>query len=103
MTFPFCNQADLLTAGPRVIYEQRRYDVDGTERTERRNGAYQCPECGLWWPVIEEPDCWTQSDDDPSRWDATGWWGGVVCEECQLLMVELMVEQPDGAGEVYKL
>lgn len=75
----------------------RSFDEDGHERGQRINGYSQCPKCGLWWPCIEEPDCW--EEDEPGSWVAVGWWGATVCEECELLMVE----QPDGRDEVYQL
>lgn len=116
MTFPLCNQADLFTAGPRVMRGRRRFDAEGYERTQRRNGAYRCPKCGLWWPVIEEPCEWVESryvvkEDGPAgalveqpgdaavlRMRAVDW-GRSACEMCQLLMVV----QPDGTPEVYQL
>lgn len=75
---------------------------DGFEQGERINGYDQCPKCGLWWPCVEVPDCWEEDGLDEHgnvRWKATGWWGAAVCEECDLLMVD----QPDGRGEVYQL
>ena len=81
---------------PYVAYLSRSFDEDGHERGERINGFDQCPKCGLWWPCIEEPDCW---EEDGDKWKATGWWGAAVCEECNLLMVE----QPDGTPECYQL
>jgi hypothetical protein len=98
MTFPYCNQADIVRAEPRIIRERRRFDDEGYERTKRRNGACECPKCGLWWPCIEEPDCW-ELDEESGKWNAVSWWGGVVCEECELLMIE----QPDGTGECYDI
>lgn len=95
---PFANQADLHTRGTVVVREKIRWDDEGYERTQRRNGACQCPQCGLWWPNIEEPDMWTYNEQT-GKWDASGWWGGVVCGGCQLLMIE----QPDGQAEVYDL
>lgn len=82
---------------PFVVYLSRSYDDNGHERGARINGIDQCPKCGIWWPCIEEPDCWEQRWD--GKWMAIGWWGAAVCEECELLMVE----QPDGRGEVYGL
>lgn len=99
MAFPICNQSDIPHKDARLAYERRHWDDQGYERTARRNGAYQCPKCELWWPIIEEPDCWTQSLNDRNRMDAEGWWGAAVCEKCQLLMVD----QPDGVGECYDL
>ena len=104
MSFPLCNQADLMTFGPRVVREPRCYDAEGVERTELRNGACQCPKCGLWWPIIETPVMWVEEhkrpdDTTPARWLATGWEGFPVCLFCGLLMVE----HPDGTGEVYQL
>lgn len=98
MPFPFCNSINL---DPKIVYERRHWDKDGYERTERRNGAVQCPRCDLWWPCIEEPQAWSQTLDSimDERMDAIEWWGGVVCEECNLLMAE----QPDGRIEVYQL
>lgn len=99
MAFPYCNQADIVHAEPRLAYEKRHWDDERFERTQRRNGAYQCPKCGLWWPLIEEPDMWTEADETPGWWTAEGWWGGVACEGCEILMVS----QPDGRGECYDL
>ena len=96
--FPFANQTDLHTRGPVICRERRHWGDDGHELTQRRVGATQCPQCGLWWPDIEEPDEWTE-DKENGRWNAIGWWGGTCCEECGLLMIE----QPDGTGEVYDL
>lgn len=96
---PYSNQADLMTRGPKLQRERRHYDADGHERTQRRNGATQCPRCGLWWPNIEEPDMWDQDPTDQNRWNASGWWGGAFCDECGLLLIE----QPDGTAEVYEL
>lgn len=78
---------------------ERGFDDRGHETGERINGFDQCPKCLLWWPCLEEPDCWEESDDQPGKWIATGWWGAAVCEECELLMVE----QPDGTPECYQL
>lgn len=99
MTFLYSNQTDLMRAEPRRTSERRTWDAEGFERTEIRTGACQCPKCGLWWPIIEEPDCWTQNSKDKTRMDATGWWGAPVCELCHLLLVE----QPDGRSECYDL
>lgn len=99
MAFPYSNQADIQRAEPRLAYEKRHWDHDGFERTERRNGACQCPKCELWWPAIEEPDMWTGDEITPGRWNAEGWWGGVVCEDCEILMVD----QPDGRSQYYRL
>ncbi len=96
--FPFANQVDLHTRGPRPVREKRHWDHDGHERTQRRIGAEQCPRCGLWWPAIEEPDMWDENEAT-GQCDASGWWGGTVCEDCGLLMIE----QPDGTGETYQL
>lgn len=99
MAFPYSNQADLMRSEPRRVSERRHYDAAGYERTEIRTGACQCPECGLWWPVIESPDVWTQNREDTAKMNATGWWGAAQCATCDLLMVE----QPDGRGECYSL
>ena len=104
MTIPLCNQADLMTLGPRPVRERRCFDANGRERTQLRSGACQCPQCGLWWPLIEDPCGWVEEykrpdDTTPIRWFAVEWWGAAMCEICGLLMVE----QPDGTGEVYQL
>lgn len=96
MAFPICNDID--PRFPVTEYELRHWDDEGFERTERRIGASQCPKCGLWWPAIEEPDCW-EENEATGRWDAVDWMGFEVCEQCGLLMVV----QPDGSGEVYEL
>ena len=96
---PFCNQTDLHARGPLIVVEERRaWDDDGYETTQRRIGATQCPRCGLWWPEIQEPDGW-KFNAATGLWDADDWWGGVMCELCD----SLMIEQPDGTGEVYSL
>jgi hypothetical protein len=97
MTFPFCNQSDLMTSAPKIVREKQCFDAEDYETTQRRNGAVQCPKCKLWWPSIEDPDWWTQRED--GKHIAIGWWGGVVCEVCDLLLIE----QPDGHTEVYWL
>ncbi len=99
MAIPLCNQADLFTAGPRLVREIRRWDEKGYEQTQRRNGAVQCPRCGLWWPMIEEPYEWNRVDCSAETYRAIAWEGFPVCEACNLLMVE----QPDGTSEVYQL
>lgn len=98
MSLPLCNQADLMVAEPRRIRERRRWDLEGYERTEIRDGATRCPVCGLWWPHIAQPDGW-EWNHSTLRWDATSWWGGVVCSLCDLLLVE----QPDGTPECYDI
>lgn len=37
-------------------------DDDGFERGQRINGYDECPRCRLWWPVVEEPDMWEESE-----------------------------------------
>ena len=82
----------------RVLWEDwKREDGAWMQTGERINGFCQCPKCGLWWPNIEEPDMWTENDDGWMQ--ATGWWGGCVCSDCDLLMIE----QPDGTPECYDL
>lgn len=90
MSMPRCNQADLFTVGARVRREHRHWDANGYEQTERSVGAVQCPRCNLWWPVIEHPDAWSQNADT-GRLDADGWWCGVFCEQCGLLLIDLSV------------
>lgn len=82
-----------------VVQLSRSFDDEGYEQGERINGFVECPKCGLWWPCIEEPDCWEEDDEQKGKWVAIGWWGGVVCDECRLLIVD----QPDGHTEVYQL
>ena len=67
------------------------------ERGERINGFNQCPKCGLWWPIHEQPSARELNDD--GWWCISEWWGSAVCTECHLLMVE----QPDGTPECYQL
>lgn len=98
MALPFTNQMDLQVSNVRIEYEAQHWDDTGHEQTQRRTGALQCPCCSLWWPIIEEPEEWTENDET-GRWDALAWWGGVVCGECNLLMAEM----PDGRVECYKL
>ena len=82
--------------GPEPVLLWLKVDNEKHERGERINGYIQCPRCGLWNPVIEEPDKWTL-DEETEIWKADGWFGGVVC--CGLLMVE----QPDGQLEAYSI
>lgn len=83
---------------PRYVLLNRRFDEQHYERGERIGGYCQCPKCGLWWPVVEEPDAWEQRPLE-DVWFAVEWWGGCVCEVCNLLMVS----QPDGTPECYQL
>jgi hypothetical protein len=96
--FPFCNQADLRDRGAVVCREARHWDNEGHEQTQIRTGAYECPRCRLWWPLIESPDEWTLNQET-GKWDAISWWGGAVCGECNLLMIN----QPDGTTKAYEL
>ena len=99
MAVAFANPVDLQTRlGNWLKYEHQRFDDDGYERTERVNGSVQCPRCELWWPCVEEPEEWVDDNSSSMKY-AVSWWGGVVCCECQLLIVD----QPDGRVEVYKL
>ena len=100
MAIPICNQADIFNSDPRICREKpRRFDKKGYERTQQRTGACECPKCGLLWPVIEEPNCWTQDKNDRSKWIATEWFGSAYCEQCAVVMVD----QPDGDGEYFVL
>lgn len=72
-------------------------DKQGYPRGHRINGFYQCPRCGAWWPIVEEPEEWVRYAD--GRREIESWWGAAICTECNLLMVE----QPDGADECYRL
>jgi hypothetical protein len=85
------------SAEPYLKRLSRFFDADGHERGERINGYCQCPKCGLWWPRVEEPDMWVEGEG--GKWFIDGWWGAAVCCECHLLMVE----QPDGTPECYRL
>lgn len=91
--------ASLLEPGfiPSIVRLSKSFDDDGMERGQRINGYVQCPRCGLWWPNVEEPDMWDEGCGN--QWIASGWWGSACCCECDLLMIE----QPDGTPEVYKL
>lgn len=90
---------------PFIIPLWDEFDSEGFQRGERINGAVQCPQCGLWWPCVEEPEAWEEEGQEDGwgmgtgRWLATEWWGGVVCGDCNLLMVD----QLDGTPEVYSL
>lgn len=71
----------------RLTIGQRPYDADGYERTKRINGVLQCPHCGLYWPIIEEPEAWTR--DDRGRWRATEWGPGTAeCLQCKRVFVD---------------
>lgn len=99
MTIDYCCPINLpQLESPPIVRSQRTFDSEGLERGERINGYDQCPRCGLWWPIVEEPDVWEEVAGT-QRWIATGWWGAAICGECDLLMVE----QPDGTPECYRL
>lgn len=103
-TGPHC-PIDLMARDRRDPYEftiETYFDDDGFEQGEKIIGYDCCPKCGLWYPCVAQPDSWELHGLDKTgkeRWFATGWWGGTVCNECELLMIE----QPDGAGECYQL
>lgn len=88
---------------PYLKYLGVHFDEENYMRGERINGFEQCPKCGVWYPCIEEPNEWQEYEGDnpklQGKWMASDWWGGTVCEECNLLMIE----QPDGRGECYQL
>lgn len=99
MTRPFCpiNLPCLDANDIKPVRLSHSWDSEHFEQGEIIRGYYQCPQCGLWWPCVEEPDCWEEEPDGFKR--ATGWWGAAVCEECGLLMAD----QPDGQTECYRL
>jgi hypothetical protein len=103
---------------------------DLIERGERINGYVQCPNCDLWWPCVEEPDCWTEQM--VTRWfrpasdrfvtyekSDNGWLKALGFGEYREVPVMvasgwwgaaycdscglLMAEQPDGRLEAYYL
>ena len=88
-----------LWSDPYVKRLSRSYDDEGFEQGQRINGFDECPKCGVWWPCVEEPDCWQESDHVAGQWSAIGWWGASVCGECDLLLIT----QPDGTPEAYQL
>lgn len=104
ITIDYCCPVNLPSlSSPPVVNGPRTFDHEGFERGERISGYSCCPHCGLWWPIVEEPDEWIE---DPrahirgvERWLAKSWWGAAVCEKCELLMVD----QPDGTPECYWL
>lgn len=100
MSIDYCCPIKLpsLTSSPPIVNGPRTFDEESHERGERINGYCECPKCGLWWPIVEEPDCW-EWNERSQRWIATGWWGAAVCEACELLMAD----QPDGTPECYYL
>ena len=94
---PYWTLADIL-AFESIMLVRPFVGDDQHERGERISGWSECPKCGLWWPIVETPDAWVESDDG-SHWVADSWWGAAVCDECDVLMVT----QPDGTGECYQL
>jgi len=72
-------------------------DDEGFEQAYRVDGWEECPKCNLIWPRVAQPDMWDQTEG--GIWIVTGWWGGVVCEDCGILLIT----QPDGTPEAYNL
>lgn len=72
------------------------FDKDGFQRGTRINGIAQCPECGLWWPLIEEVEAWVSGDEigDAGRkfsgkWVATEWGIGTAeCLDCGCIVID---------------
>lgn len=105
MIGPHC-PIDLLDRCDFIPYIKVLYghiDDEGYQRGERINGFYQCPKCGSWCPVIEEPDCWEEytgiHPEKFGKWVAIEWWGVAECGDCGLVMLS----QPDGTGECFQL
>lgn len=62
-------------------------DCNDHERGERINGVLECPHCGLYWPIIEEPEAWTQRKT--GTWRAVEWGPGIAeCLQCNRVFVD---------------
>jgi hypothetical protein len=59
-------------------------DNDGCQRGERINGSAECPDCGLWWPLIEEPEEWDTETGDVVSWGP----GAAECADCELVIID---------------
>lgn len=76
------------------LIEGPHFDAEGYQRASRINGIAQCPDCGLWWPLVEEIEAWTDGSSIPSgkfagKWVASEWGPGVAnCLECDVVIVD---------------
>jgi len=63
------------------------FDEQGYQRGERINGVVQCPDCGLWWPLVEDVEVWVSGGD--GKWHASEWGLGVAnCLECECVIID---------------
>lgn len=73
-----------------VLLRVPHFDDTGYQRAERINGAVECPDCGLWWPLVEEIVEWIERPEGPKEmWFASGWdTGSAWCSECDILLAD---------------
>ena len=83
--------------GPFVRFTVKPHfdENDEHEQGERINGVIECPHCRLMWPLLEQPEAWSQGND--GRWHITEWGPGTA--EC-LQGNRLFVDTFDGCFEL---
>lgn len=66
------------------------FDADGYQRAERIHGIAQCPDCGLWWPLIEQVEAWRHGRGKyRGKHLAIEWGPGTAeCLECGVVLVD---------------
>jgi hypothetical protein len=74
----------------RRLLRRPAFDQDGYMRAQRIHGIAQCPDCGLWWPLIEEVEAWVAgTGEHDGKWIATEWGPGTAeCIECGCIVVD---------------
>lgn len=69
-------------------YLNYHLDAENHERCQRINGYAECPDCGLAWPMIDEPEAWTLSEAT-GVWEATDFGPATAeCLDCGLCIVD---------------
>lgn len=86
-----CCPADFDGESFTMTVEGPYFDSERYQREKRFNGIAQCPECGLWWPLIEEVEEWEEFQEGPLEgyWRAVSWGpGSAQCTFCDLVMID---------------
>ena len=70
---------------PVMLHHEIVTDADGDMRpvAARMNGMARCPDCGLWYPLIEEAEGWFTDTGEVESWSP----GSAECPFCDLTMI----------------